>query len=382
MRVVIDARMVLPKMTGIGRYLLGLASGLTTQSGGHSYEMWVQAGLPSDHPIWGLAGEHLTLREMPLSHMDVRQHWVLPCELSRARPDLLHYPHFDVPWFVPGDVIATIHDLKYISKPEFFSHLGRIKRLIMLVMMVFTVRRARHIIAVSESTRQDIIRYLHAIPQKVSVVHEGVESIYFKRPSQAMLRSVLSHYGLQQPYILFVGERRPHKNIPGLLRAFDIFLKTNELPYHLVIVGKRYADYQEPERLVERLGLTNNVHLLDYVPDEELPSLYRSAEAFALLSHYEGFGLPVLEAMASGTPVIASCTTSLPEVVGDAGLLIDPDNPVECAHALRQIVSGGKQRETCITKGKERARMFTWERCARETLSIYLKVIHRSFQQD
>ena len=279
---------------------------------------------------------------------------------------------------MPGVVVATIHDLKYIAKPEFFPHLGGIKRLIMLGMMIFTVRRARQIIADSESTRQDIIHYLDVEPQKVCVVYIGVDPVYSKRPSQVMLQSVLSDYGFEQPYILFVGERRPHKNIPGLLRAFDVFLKNNILPYNLVIVGKRYANYEEPERLIEKLGLTNNVHILDYVPDEQLPSLYRSAEAFALLSYYEGFGLPVLEAMASGTPVVASCTSSLPEVVGEAGLLVDPDNPDESAHALRQVVSGGKQREECISKGKERARMFTWERCARETLSIYLKAVNSS----
>ena len=382
MRIAIDARLILPQMTGIGRYLLGLGSGLRAIPGNNSFDLWIQADLPPEHPVWALEGERLALNELSIRHMNIKQHWVLPNELRLNPPDLFHYPHFDLPLFVPGKVVATIHDLKYITKPEFFPHLGRVKRIIMLLMMTFTTRRTCHIITDSNNTRHDLIRHLHVTPENVSVVYPGVDSAYFKKSSQFMLLTVLSHYGLEQPYILFVGERRPHKNIPGLLRAFDVFLKTNELPYHLVIVGKRYADYQEPERLVERLGLTNNVHILDYVPDEELPSIYRFAEAFALLSYYEGFGLPVLEAMASGTPVVASHTTSLPEVVGDAGLLIDPDDPVECAHALRQIVSGGKQREKYITKGKERARMFTWERCARETLSIYLKVIHKLFQQD
>jgi len=375
MKIVVDARLILPRMTGIGRYLCGLGRGMPQLPGDDRFEFWVQPGLPTDHPIWALAGDHLSLREVPIPHMSLRQQWALPAELLRHRPDLLHYPHFDLPWAVPGPVVATIYDLKYIVQPAFFPHFGRIKRLLMLVMMAITVRRARRVIAVSESTRQDIIRYLRADPRKVAVIPGGVEDVYFHPPPGHALQEVRRRYGLEKPFILFVGERRPHKNIVGLLQAFQSFRRLGYKVHHLVIVGKHYADYQEPERIVEALSLTGLVRFLDHVPEEDLPPFYRAADAFVLLSLYEGFGLPVLEAMASGTPVVAARTTSLPEVVGDAGLLVDPRRPAEVALALSQVIPGGKQRDTYIVRGLKRARQFAWERCAEKTIALYREAV-------
>ena len=148
-------------------------------------------------------------------------------------------------------------------------------------------------------------------------------------------------------------------------------------PYQLVIAGRSYADYREPEKIAKQFGLSDSITFLDYVAEFDLPILYQAAEAFILLSYYEGFGLPVLEAMASNTPVLAANCTALPEVVGKSGLLVDPDNPDQAAEALCQIVHGGAQREQLIALGSQHARQYTWERCAQKTMEIYREAQNR-----
>jgi glycosyltransferase involved in cell wall biosynthesis len=371
MHIVIDGRMILPEMTGVGRYIIELTHALRDLPGQDTFDVWLQSGLPANHPAWRLEGEHVSVRRLPLAHMELRQQWILPAELRRTHPDLFHYPHFDLPFGVPGKVIANIHDLKYIARPEFFPQTGRIKQLVMLGMMSFTVRRASRVIAVSENARQDIIRRLGALPEKVRVIYHAVNERYFSLPKPATLDDFCRRYHLDNPYLLFVGERRPHKNISGLIQAFNLFRHISPRPYELIIAGKPYAGYQEPERLVEQLGLNGKVRFVDYIPDEDLPLFYRCAEAFALLSYYEGFGLPVLEALASGTPVVCAGATSLPEVCGQAGLLVDPTNPEQAALALAQVISGGERREELVTRGTTWARQFTWEKCAAQTVELY-----------
>ena len=375
MFIVIDARMILPQMTGAGRYLLGLAGGLRQITPTDTFEIWLQSAIPANHPVWELASPTLRLRRLPLRHMELRQQWALPREIRRARPDLLHYPHFDLPWLVNSPVVATLYDLKYIARPDFFPQQGAAKRLVMRWMMASTARRARRIITISESTRQDLTRRLSVPLEKVRVVPLAVDTAYFAAIPQTEIQAIRQRYQLSAPYILFVGERRPHKNLPGLLEGFARFQKMAPQPCQLVIAGKAYADYQAPERLAEDLNLGNAVRFLDYVPDTDLPHLYRGAQAFALLSYYEGFGLPVLEAMACGTPVVAAASTSLPEVCGQAGLLVDPDQPEQIAQALHQVVTDGAQRQQIIAAGLERARQFTWEACARQTLVVYHEAI-------
>jgi len=379
MRTVIDARLILAQMTGVGRYLLGLARGFGQLPGEDTFEFWLQADLPRTHPAWSLGNQRVCLHPVALPHMSLRAQWALPALLSRTRYEVLHYPHFDLPLLVGGPLAVTLHDLKYITRPDFFSFagrsFGRARRLVMLAMMRSAVQKAGRVIVVSESTRQDAIRRLKAPPDKLRVVYHGVEEHYFRPLSAAQIESVRRRYGLEQPFVFFLGERRPHKNIPGLLRAFAIFQRLARQPYCLAIAGKPYAEYRYPEQLAEELELASAVRFIDNLPDADLPALYQAASAFALLSYYEGFGMPLLEAMAGGAPVLAANTTSLPEVVGQAGLCVPPDDPEAAARALQSLVEGGEKRAACIAAGLQHARQFTWERCARQTHAIYQEII-------
>lgn len=375
--IVIDGRMVLAHMTGAGRYLLGLCQGLNALPGDERIELWLQPGLNADHPVWGITSKRVALRTVPAAHLSLRGQWVLPAALHRAHPELLHYPHFDLPWLTPGQVVATLYDLKYIARPDFFPHAGRLRRGVILAMMRHTLRRARRVIVTSHSTANDLVYRLSAPVEKLRVIPLGIDKGYFTAAAPQAIANARHRYSLEQPFILFVGERRPHKNLDGLLRAFEIFRRRVPKDYHLAIVGRSYPGYSRPEALAHALGLGNLVHFFDYAPEHDLALLYRAADAAILLSHYEGFGLPVLEAMACGTPVVVSNVTSLPEVAGKAGLQVSPDDPDQAAEALLQVIPGGMQREQCITLGVEQAQHFTWERCARQTLNVYREVLAR-----
>jgi glycosyltransferase involved in cell wall biosynthesis len=375
MKIAIDARMIQPYETGVGRYLIKLAQLLPDIPGNETYHFIISKSLPADHPIKKINHPRLKLQATNLKTLDVRSQWEVPRELIASKPALFHNPHFDLPFLVPGKAVITIHDLKYIAHPDYFPNIGRIKRFLMWSMMFFAVRRAKMVIAVSENTRMDIIRYLNADPRKIKVTHLGVDSKQFQSQNDDQLANSSPSLPFDNPYLLFVGERRPHKNIVGLIQAFDRFRLLVEKPYHLVIAGMKYGEYDEPESVVEQYKLQDLVHFLDYIPDDDLPDLYKAAQAVVFLSHYEGFGLIPLEAMAAGVPVVAANTTSLPEAVGDAGILVPPGDYERVARAICDVIPGGIHRQGCIARGIERVKQFSWEENAHSTLEVYREAL-------
>ena len=226
-------------------------------------------------------------------------------------------------------------------------------------------------ICVSKFVAQDLHTQLGAPSHNLRVIPHGVDDRFFQPAPSEVVEEVRQRYQLDKPFILYVGDRLPHKNIVGLLKAFALFKRMTPQPYQLVIAGQQFPHYKEPEKIIKQYGLTDAVTFLDYIGQIDLPLLYQAAEVFVLLSYYEGFGLPILEAMASGTPVVAANCTALPEVVGEAGLLVEPDNPDQAADALCQVINGGAKREQMVALGNEHARQFTWERCAQKTMEIY-----------
>ena len=367
--------MILPVMTGAGRYLLGLCKGLNDLPGDEQIELWLQAGLPKEHTAWRLNEGRIKLRSLPATHFSLRGQWSIPGNLRRWRPDLFHYPHFDLPWLARGRVVATVYDTKYIAHPEFFPNLPRLRRRVIFALTRNTVKRATRVIVPSQSTAKDLIDRLKADKIKLRVIPLGVDECFFSPVKTEEINRIHASHGLEAPFVLFAGERRPHKNLEGLINTYNIFRRRVTKDYHLVIAGRPYTGYNQPEVLAQTLGLTDRVHFLDNVPDSDLSVLYHAADAFLLLSKYEGFGLPILEAMACGTPVVASNVTALPEVTGEAGLQVPPDNPELAAEMLLKVIPGGEEREKYIALGQERARRFTWKRCAEETLQVYREAL-------
>jgi len=291
-------------------------------------------------------------------------------KLRKYKLDIIHNPS-QVPTFFKSKqkYILTLHDISPFLTPKEHRH-GRV--LVYKLLTPRTLKTADKIITVSNSTKNDLINYFNIPEEKIRVILLAADE-KFKPLSNKEIREAKQKYTLNFPFILYVGTLEPRKNIPSLVKAF-YKLKKKNLRYKLVITGKKGWKYKEIFETIDKLNLQNDVVFTGYVADEDLPALYNAADMFVYPSIYEGFGLPPLEAMACGTPVITSNTSSLPEVVGDAGIMVDPYDVDGLADAMHEVLTDEGLRANMIKKGLERAEMFSWEKCARETLEVYEEV--------
>lgn len=353
---------------GISRYIRNLIPALRA-GGEHSYQ--VHLG-DANYPPEFAPGDRFCLR---LSHLPTRkppvrilweQFW-LPGALLADHADLLHSLGYVQPVACPTPSVVTVHDLSFALYPEAFN---RGNRLYLSVFTRLSARRADRVIAVSENTKRDTVRLLGVPEDKVAVVHHGIEPHFRPCRDRAAVEALRVRAGLPERFILFFGTIEPRKNLVALVEAFAI-LRRSGLPHGLVIAGARGWQWEPVYAAVERLGLEDTVAFPGYVPYDEQPLWYNAADLFAYPSLYEGFGFPPLEAMACGTPVVASSTSALPEVVGDAGLLVDPRDVPALAAAMRAVLEDAEKREEMRVRGLARAATFTWTEAARRTAAVY-----------
>ncbi len=368
MRLGVDCSAAVWQGAGIGRYTRALIGELLRLDRENRYILLFPAGFPGrpapflahlrhlDHP-------HLQLRPLPLSDRYLAILWQrlglpLPVELFCGRLDLFYSPDFVLPPQLAGRRLLTVHDLAFLVHPECAvpSLEWYLRRAVPR-----SIARADLLLADSEHTRQDLIRLLGVSPERVEVLYPGVEPA-FRPLGQAALEEVRARYGLPGRFLLTVGTIEPRKNLPRLLEALSGLPERLRLP--LVVVGRPGWLYQETFAAVERYGLQGEVRFLGFVPQEDLPALYNLALALVYPSLYEGFGLPPLEAMACGTPVLAGCVSSLPEVVGEAAVLVDPADVSSIREGLRRLLEDDELRARLRKEGLARAREFTWEKAA------------------
>jgi glycosyltransferase involved in cell wall biosynthesis len=322
-----------------------------------------------DYP--GVAGLDLRLSRLPTQRPPVRIFWeqvIQPWSVRNARLDLIHEPAFVGPQASTCPFVVTIHDLSFLTYPQNFPVLNR------AYLRAFTrlsVRRARRIIAVSESTKRDLIRYYGVEPAKVDVVHNGVDPGFHPLPA-AKVAEFRRRRNLPDRFILFVGTLEPRKNVSRLIDAYAL-LSEPRLP--LMLLGGKGWFYDEIFARVRMLGLQGEVTFVGYVESDELPSWYNAATLFVYPSLYEGFGLPPLEAMACGTPVVASNTSSLPEVVGQAGLLVDPASSEALAAAMQRVLEQPELQAEMRSAGLAQAQSFSWEKTAASTVGCYQRAL-------
>jgi glycosyltransferase involved in cell wall biosynthesis len=324
------------------------------------------------------AGMDAARTRLPVEQPAARILWeqlAQPAALAWLRPALLHALAYVAPAAWPGPMVVTVLDLSFVLYPERFRPLNR------LYLRVFTrlsTRRARRVIAISESTRRDAVRLLGLDAGRVHTVYCGVEP-EFQPQSAERVAAFRRSKGLPARFVLFLGTLEPRKNIVGLLDAYaDARARwepaRGEMPA-LVIAGAKGWYYQEVFRRVEELGLGASVQFAGFAPAQELPLWYSAAELFVYPSLYEGFGLPVLEAMACGTPVITSDCSSLPEVVGSAGVTVNPTDQPALSAALWQMLIEEDRRVALGEAGRRRAARFSWERTALETVAVYRQAL-------
>jgi glycosyltransferase involved in cell wall biosynthesis len=310
----------------------------------------------------------------PTGRIPVRILWeqlAAPFVTTFGELDLVHGPVNIVPFGGRVPSVVTIHDLAFLEYPEQYPPM---QRRYLEMMTRASVRKARRVITVSEYTGLDVAARLGVPSRKIVAVPNGVSEEFYPRQATDELAEFRQHMGLPDDFLLFVGTLQPRKNLTGLLSAFAQVPPEQRLP--LYVVGGEGWMYAGIFDEVQRLGIADEVHFPGYAASETLPLWYSAAAAFIYPSFYEGFGLPVLEAMACGTPVITSNRSSLPEVVGEAGILVNPDDPDDIANALFKLLDDSEKRATLSKSGRERASTFTWHRTARETASVYREVVN------
>ena len=373
MRIGIDARTLEGRFTGDRTYWRGLIGGLAAADTGNEYVLYTRRPLEGETPP-GL-GPNVTWRHLASPANDAL--WMLaafPRALKADKIDVAH-TQYNIPLMgAPCPMVTTVHDISFRVHPELFLPKDR---WILNTLVPRSLRKAAAVIAVSESTRRDILRFYRTLPsEKVHVVLEAAGK-QFQIPeggqetAQATANKAL---GLDnRPYLLAVGVLQPRKNLALLLDAFALLkLGPNPPPHRLLIAGKRgWLDETDTQVAALPDAVTREIVLTGYVADHDLPALYGGAEALCYPSRYEGFGLPPLEAMACGCPVLCSRSSSLPEVVGDAGILLPADNSHAWAHALEKLLSSPAVRTRWRERGPARAAQFSWERAARETILVY-----------
>lgn len=366
-RIAVDCRMV--QFSGIGTYVRGLLGGMTNLE------------LPADYSLT-LMGIHGKSKGVPenwkrgpfnSSIYSVTEQLEYPFRLAGF--DLWHSPHYNVPVFPrKAKLVTTIHDLiHWIFRKDFFTPL---QALYAGRMLKAAVEKSDHIITVSQKTADDLMEHFQAKPEKISVIYEGVSPRFRENWEPERQEALRQKYHLSEQFFLYVGLIKPHKNVLSLIRLFRELKKEGKIDASLVLVGKK--DRRYPKNQAELASLTSDADVIHipYVESHELPLFYAQALALVHPSLYEGFGLTLLEAMACGTPVVACRAASIPEVVGDAGWLVEPHATGEMKEALMQIEKSPELRKDFRWKGLEQVKKFSWTETARQTLQVYEKVLH------
>ena len=300
----------------------------------------------------------------------LREQISVPANVFRTSPQLFHTPHYVLPVLTPCRSIVTIHDCIHLVFPQYLR--GRIARTYARTAFWTAVHRASRILTVSEASKNDILRFFPVPPEKVTVIYNAIADHFYDEPADGMMAKVRERYQLHDRFIMYAGNVKPHKNLERLIDAFVLLRQTAGYDdLRLLITGSEISKYATLRRAVHRYNLHKYVRFLGYQPEQTLAVLYRLADVFVFPSLYEGFGLPPLEAMASGTPVVVSNVSSLPEVVGDAGVLVNPYDATSIANGIRRVLDDSVLRQELKTRGHARARSFSWPESVKRIRDIY-----------
>ena len=366
MNLVLDARFWRRETGGISRYSRELLAGLLALGTDDTFQVVLT---PADAAEFAVVDPRVTARVVPIGHYSLAEQLKLPGVLRSLQPDLVHFLNFNQPLLYAGPRVTTIHDLTVKKFPEGRSQTSWIRH----QAFQFTMRQAARsdaVIAISEATKRDILAEYPVNPTQVHVVYEGADA-RFHPYDDRVLATFRTRLGLTKPYILFVSQWRPHKGLPELVSAFAAFKAATNLPHVLVVTGKPSSDFPEILNAIDQSPVRADIITPGFVDDADMPHLYAAADCFVLPSHYEGFGLPVLEALQSGTPVICTDVGSLPEVGGDAPVYVPVGQPAVLGDALTRVLGSERQRVEMSAAGRAQAAKFSWQQAAEATHSIY-----------
>jgi glycosyltransferase involved in cell wall biosynthesis len=374
MKIAIDVSLAAGESAGVGTYTRGLLEGLAAIDAENEYLLYSYVDFPaSSHRLFPQK-PNFALRMLPLGE----EHWAhiwsradLPPKEALHGVDILHSPFFNAPREHYGALVVTIYDVSFLLQPQFHTEANRLH---CLQGTLNAALYADRIITISIQTKKDLMAYFSIPEERIRVIHPAHRTIYYPERDTGVIRGALERLGIYHNFILCVGSLEPRKNLKTLLEAYAIYVKRYAAGELLVIAGGKGWLSDNLADFVAGLGLAGRVKFIGYAQEADLRVLYSAARLFVYPSLYEGFGLPPLEAMACGAPVITSNTSALPEVVGDAALLIDPHSSEDLSEAMRAVLADGEMRSTMRRQSLERATLFSWERAAADTLKVYREV--------
>jgi len=371
MRIAIDYTSAIVQGAGIGRYTRNLVAALAQLDSGDRYTLFSTEAPTAERPI--PRAPTFRARVVPVGNRRATILWhrlrvPMPAELVTGRADVLHGPDFTLPPTIGARTVVTIHDLAFLTHPEcalpsLVAYLSRV--------VPHALHRADRVIAVSQRTATDLIERLDVPAERIAVIHLGVDPSFAHAPTDDAVVEACVRLGLATPFVLAVGTIEPRKNYERLIAAFARIAREAAGPRMLVIAGRKGWLYEGVFAAAQRHGIAEQVRFLDYVTDGDLRALYRAATVLAMPSLYEGFGIPLLEAMASGTPIVCSTAGSLPEVAADAGLLVPAEDTDALAEALLRVVREPALAAALAARGRERVKAFTWRAAAQAHLRVY-----------
>ena len=372
-RIGIDARLFgTAQASGIGTYTEELIGNLIQQDKVNHYTTFVTPQIAEIFPFYA---PNLTKQPIPFPHYSAAEQLRYPAILAAAHLDLVHYTNFNSPIFFRGvKSVVTIHDLTLWFFPGRKKHSPLIRAGYKYIIRK-TCENASRIIADSEGTKQDIIKYLGIPAEKIDVVYLAVPERLGGKVDSRQVEMVKNKYDITRPFFLYVGQWRAHKNLVRLIRAFALARHSYDLDYQLVLVGKKDELAPEVPETIKQLGLSDRVIMTGYVADSDLPAFYAAATAFVFPSLYEGFGLPPLEAMSAGTPVISSNASVMPEILGDAALYFNPEDTEDIAAKLHQFATSFHLQHQLKGRLAAQVKKYSFAKMAKETLAVYKKVL-------
>lgn len=371
MRIAIDIRKY--HDFGIGTYVRNLVQHLARIDQQTEYVLLCR---PQDRDKVVLPGANFRLVSEAAGPYSLAEQVRIPMALRREHVDLFHSPHYVLPPLIHCRSVVTIHDCIHLMFPQYLP--GRLAYVYAKAQMWTAAHRSDRVLTVSETSKQDILRRFRVPADKVTVVYNAIDERLTDPPAPEDFARVRVRYQLKDPFALYVGNIKPHKNLERLIEAFHELRKESQFEsLKLVIIGDEISRYQGLRRAVHRHKLHKHVRFFGFVGPATLAVLYRLARVFVFPSLYEGFGLPPLEAMYFGTPVVTSNVSSLPEVVGDAAILVDPYSPASIAEGMRRALTDEELRASLRERGMARAREFSWEHSVERIHGVYTEVMER-----
>jgi glycosyltransferase involved in cell wall biosynthesis len=366
-RIGIDARKL--HDFGIGTYIRNLLRHLSRLDRQTEFVVFCR---PEDRDALGSLGENFRAVAEASANYSVGEQLRIPLALRREGVTLFHAPHYVLPPLVRCRSVVTIHDCIHLMFPQYLPN--RVALHYARTSIRLAARRATRVMTVSESSKRDILKFVDAPPDKIDVIYNAYDERFGVEPREEDVVRVRERYQLHDEFVLYAGNVKPHKNLERLIQAFNLVRKRGLDHLKLVLIGDEISKYAALRRAVHQHQLHKYVRFLGYLPEETLAVMYRLAGVFVFPSLYEGFGLPPLEAMASGTPVVTSNLSSLPEVAGDAAVLVDPYDPAAIADGIEQVLTNEELRRDLRRKGLARASQFSWEQSVRRVREIYAEV--------